>query len=38
MKLKEIAKKFECTPECISQIANYKTRSQVGMAENKVFE
>ena len=38
MKLKEIAKKFECTPECVSQIVNYKSRSQVGMAENKVFE
>ena len=38
MKLKEIAKKFECTPENIGQIVNYKTRIQVGMAENKVFE
>ena len=38
MKLKEIAKKFRCTPEYIGQIVNYKYRSQVGMAENKVFE
>ena len=38
MKLKEIARKFECTPENISQIVNYKTRIHVGMAENKVFE
>ena len=38
MKLKEIARKFECTPENISQIVNYKTRIHLGMAENKVFE
>ena len=38
MKVREIAKKFECTPENVSQIVNYKTRIQVGMAVNKVFE
>ena len=38
MMIVEIAKKFECSPECISQIVNYKSRIQVGMAENKVFE
>ena len=38
MKLKEIAIKFECTPANIGQIVNYKSRIQVGMAENKVFE
>jgi hypothetical protein len=38
MKLKEIAKKFECTIECVRLIVNYKSRIQVGMAENKVFE
>jgi hypothetical protein len=38
MKCVEIARKFECTPENISQIVNYKSRIGVGMAENKVFE
>ena len=31
MKVKEIAKKFECTPENISLIVNYRTRTQVGL-------
>jgi DNA invertase Pin-like site-specific DNA recombinase len=38
MKVKEIAKKFECTPENISLIVNYRTRIGVGMGVNKVFE
>ena len=38
MKVKEIASKFECTPENISMITNYKSRIQVGMAINTVFE
>jgi DNA-binding NarL/FixJ family response regulator len=38
MKVKEIAKKFECTPENISSIVNYRTRISVGMGVNKVFE
>ena len=38
MKLKEIAKKFECTPENISLIVNYRTRTQLGQGIRKVFE
>tara|TARA_R110001632_G_scaffold186305_1_gene306694 strand:- start:307 stop:582 length:276 start_codon:yes stop_codon:yes gene_type:complete len=38
MQIKLIAKKFECTIECVRLIVNYKSRIQVGMAENKVFE
>ena len=38
MKVKEIAKKFECTPENISLIVNYRSRTQVGLAVRKVFE
>ena len=38
MKLKVIAKKIECTIECVRLIVNYKSRIQVGMSENKVFE
>jgi len=38
MKVVEIAKKFECTPENISLIVNYRTRTQVGQGMRKVFE
>ena len=38
MKVVEIAKKFECTPENISLIVNYRSRTQVGLAVRKVFE
>ena len=38
MKVKEIAKKFECTPENISLIVNYRSRTQVGLGVRKVFE
>ena len=38
MKVKEIARKFECSPSNITLITTYKSRIQVGMAENKVFE
>ena len=34
----EIAKKFECTPQNISTIVNYRSRIGVGMAVRKVFE
>ena len=38
MKVVEIAKKFECTPQNISTIVNYRSRIGVGMAVRKVFE
>ena len=38
MKVKEIAKKFECTPENISLIVNYRSQTQVGLGVRKVFE
>jgi DNA-binding NarL/FixJ family response regulator len=38
MKVKEIAKKFECTPQNISTIVHYRSRTAVGIAVRKVFE
>ncbi len=38
MKVKEIAKKFECTPQNISTIIHYRSRTGVGLAVRKVFE
>jgi len=38
MKVKEIAKKFECTPDNSWKIVHYKSRIGVGMGVNKVFE
>jgi DNA invertase Pin-like site-specific DNA recombinase len=38
MKLKEIAKKFECSPQNVSAIVNYQSRTYMGNAEHKVFE
>ena len=38
MKVKEIAKNFECTPQNISTIVNYRSRTAVGIAVRKVFE
>jgi len=38
MKIKEIARKFECSPSNISEITNYRHRVNVGIAVRKVFE
>ena len=38
MKVIEIARKFECTPQNISTIVNYRSRTAVGIAVRKVFE
>ena len=38
MKIVEIARKFECTPQNIWMIVNYRSRIQVGMEVRKVFE
>ena len=38
MKIKEIARKFECSPSNISEITNYRHRVGVGLAIRKVFE
>jgi len=38
MKLVEIAKKFECSPQNIWMIVNYRSRTGVGLAVRKVFE
>jgi len=38
MKIREIAKKFECTPQNISKIVHYRGRTAVGIAVRKVFE
>lgn len=38
MKVVEIAKKFECTPQNISTIVHYRSRTAVGIAVRKVFE
>ena len=38
MRVKEIAKKFECTPQNISTIVHYRSRTAVGIAVRKVFE
>ena len=38
MKVVEIARKFECTPQNISKIVHYRGRTGLGMAVRKVFE
>lgn len=38
MSAREIAIKFECTPDYVSGICNYRYRIGIGLAVNKVFE
>mgnify|MGYP003149054242 CR=1 FL=1 len=38
MRVVEIARKFECSPDNIRKIVYYRSRIGIGMAVNKVFE